>query len=203
MVSCPFGGHETFWTQLALYGLIRFAQPQGQRPFWKGPPQMPLIAWTSQMNVGVKLLNNDHKNLVNLINILHDGLVTGQAKPELEKAFERLVSYTRIHHANEEKFLAEAGYHGLLMHTHENDRMREQLLELQIRFIHSAQLGVDMEIMQQLRVWLFRHIQGTYQKFVSHLKTINVDAILAAWKAPVESLRKNPVIETRIEQGVW
>jgi hemerythrin len=164
---------------------------------------MPLIAWTSQLNVGVKLLNNDHKQLVNLINSLHDGLVTGQAKPELESVFESLVSFTRIHHANEEKFLAEAGYHGFQAHKREHDQMLDQLLELQIRFIQSAQLGVEMEIMQRLRVWLFKHIQGSDQKFAPHLKTINVEAILAGWKAPVESPPKLPVVETRIEQGVW
>jgi hemerythrin len=164
---------------------------------------MLLIAWTTQLNVGVKLLNNDHKKLVNLINNLHDGLVTGLPKPELENLFERLVSYTRIHHANEEKFLAEAEYHASMLHKQEHDQMLDKLLNLQIQFINSTQLGVEMEIMQQLRVWLFRHIQGSDQQFASHLKTVNVEAILAGWKAPVESPRTKPLVETRIEQGVW
>jgi len=30
-----------------------------------------------------------------------------------------------------------------------------------------------------------------------------VEAILAGWKVPVEIPRKNPVVEARIEQGVW
>ncbi|MFZ1084508.1 MAG: bacteriohemerythrin [Terracidiphilus sp.] len=164
---------------------------------------MPLIAWTAQLNVGVKLLNNDHKKLVILINSLHDGLVTGQSKTELEKIFESLVRYTCIHHGNEEKFLAEAGYHSSSMHTKEHEQMLEHLLELQMRFIHSAQLGVEMEIMQQLRVWLFKHIQGSDQQFAVHLKTVNVDAVLAGWKAPAEIPRRLPTQETRIEQGVW
>jgi hemerythrin len=164
---------------------------------------MPLIAWTSQMNVGVKLLNNDHKKLVILINNLHDGLVTGQPKPELENLFESLVSYTSIHHANEEKFLADAGYHSAQMHKQEHGQMLEQLMELQIRFISSAQLGIEMEIVHQLRNWLFRHIQGSDQQFTPHLKTINVDAILAGWKSPLEISSKIPASESRIEQGVW
>ncbi len=164
---------------------------------------MPLIAWTSQLNVGVKLLNNDHKKLVILINDLHDGLVTGQAKPALENIFEMLVSFTRLHHANEEKLLADAGYHNTLMHKLEHGQMLEELLELQIRFINTAQLGVEMETMHQLRVWLFRHIQGADQQFASHLKTVNVEAILAGWKTPIEMPRRIQASETRIEQGVW
>lgn len=165
---------------------------------------MLLIAWTSQMNVGVKLLNNDHKQLVNLINNLHDGLVTGQSKAVLENEFEQLVTYTRFHHANEERLLDEAGFHGLLTHKQEHEQMLEHLLRMQIRFIESSQLGVEMEIMQQLRVWLFRHIQGSDQHFASHLKSVNVDAILNQWKPPVETPRLHPVVvEARIEQGVW
>jgi hemerythrin len=164
---------------------------------------MLLIAWTSQLNVGVKLLNNEHKQLVNLINNLHDGLVTGQAKSELQIIFERLVSLTRIHHDNEERLLAEAGFHGLQAHKREHLQMLQQLVELQIRFVNTNQLGVEMEIMQQLRVWLFKHIQGTDQQFTSHLKSVNVDAILNGWRAPIESPQLKPVVETRIEQGVW
>ena len=164
---------------------------------------MPLIAWTNHLNVGVKLLNNDHKKLVILLNNLHDGLVTGQSKPELENIFEKLVSYTRVHHANEEKFLAEADYHSSQIHKLEHEQMMDQLLELQTRFLGCAQLGVEMEIMHQLRVWLFKHIQESDQKFAVHLKTINVDAVLAGWKDPATIPRKTPEHETRVEQGLW
>jgi hemerythrin-like metal-binding protein len=164
---------------------------------------MPLIAWTNHLNVGVKLLNNDHKKLVILLNNLHDGLVTGLPKPALETIFEQLVTYTRIHHTNEEKFLAEAGYHSSVMHKQEHEQMLEQLLELQIRFLGSAQLGVEMEILHQLRVWLFKHIQESDQKFAVHLKTINVEAVLAGWKDPATIPWKAPPSEARVEQGVW
>ena len=163
---------------------------------------MPLIAWTNQMNVGVKLLNNDHKMLMNLINNLHDGLVTGRTKPDLEDTFERLIAFTRLHHAHEEKFLAEAGYHDFQMHEQEHGQMVEQLLELQIQFTSTAQLGAEMEIVQQLRVWLFKHIQGADQQFIPHLKTINVEAILAGWKTPLEFPRMRHASEPIIEQGV-
>jgi hemerythrin len=164
---------------------------------------MPLIAWTNHLNVGVKLLNNDHKKLVILLNELHDGLVTGQSKLELEKIFEKLIIYTRIHHVNEEKFLVEAGYHGTSLHKQEHDQMLDRLLELQTRFLGSAQLGVEMEILHQLRGWLFKHIQDSDQKFASHLNTVKVDSAIAGWKTPVEMPRRMPVNESIIEQGVW
>jgi hemerythrin-like metal-binding protein len=164
---------------------------------------MPLIVWTNQMNVGVKLLNNDHKKLVLLINSLHDGLVTGQAKSELESIFERLLHFTRIHHANEEKFLADAGYLGSPLHQHEHEVLIAQLIDLQNSFRDATQLGVEMEILNRLRHWLFKHIQGSDQQYVAHLKEAKVEAILAEWKSTQTMPPLVPASEPRIEQGVW
>jgi hemerythrin len=141
---------------------------------------MPLIVWTDQMSVGVKLLDNDHKKLVLLINQLHDGLITGRAKPVLERVFEELVSYTRVHHTHEEQLLVETGFHGSAAHKLEHESTIERAIELQMRFQSSEGLASELEIMHQLREWLFRHIQGSDKAFVAHLKAIGVNEILAA-----------------------
>ena len=161
---------------------------------------MPLFVWTNQMSVGVKLLNNDHKKLVLLINQLHDGLITGRAKPALERIFEELVSYTRVHHANEEQLFVETGFQGSAAHMLEHDSTIERVVELQMRFSSSEGLGAELEIMHQLREWLFRHIQGSDQEFVSHFKAKGIDAILAARKT-LDGME--PAKESRVMQGVW
>jgi hemerythrin len=140
---------------------------------------MPLIVWTDQMSVGVKLLDNDHKKLVLLINQLHEGLMTGRAKLGLERIFQDLVSYTRVHHAHEERLLVETGFHGTAAHKQEHESTIEQAVELQMRFKSSEGLDTELEIMHQLREWLFRHIQGSDKEFVAHLKAKEVNALLA------------------------
>ena len=161
---------------------------------------MPLFVWTNQMSVGVKLLNNDHKKLVLLINQLHDGLMTGRAKPALERVFEDLVSYTRVHHANEEQLFVETGFQGSAAHMLEHDSTIERAVELQLRFKSSEGLGAELEIMHQLREWLFRHIQGSDQEFISHFKAKGIDTILATRKT-LDGME--PAKEPRVMQGVW
>ena len=161
---------------------------------------MPLFVWTNQMSVGVKLLNNDHKKLVLLINQLHDGLMAGRAKPALDRLFEDLVSYTRVHHANEEQLFVETGFQGSAAHMLEHDSTIERAVELQLRFKSSEVFAAELEILHQLREWLFRHIQGSDQEFVSHFKVKGIDAILAAR----ETLnRMEPPKEPRVMQGIW
>jgi hemerythrin len=152
------------------------------------------------MSVGVKLLNNDHKKLVLLINQLHDGLMTGRAKPELESVFDDLVSYTRVHHAHEEQLLVETGFQGSAAHMLEHDSTIERAVELQMRFYNSEGLGAELEVVRHLREWLFRHIQGSDQEFVSHFKAKRIDAILAVRKTLD---RMEPPQEPRVMQGAW
>ncbi len=157
---------------------------------------MPLIVWTSEMSVNVKLLDNDHKKLVLLINNMHDGLVAGRIKSELEHVFEGLVRHTRIHHANEEKLLAETAYPATEEHTQEHDSSVKRLMVLQVRFSNSNGLADELEVMNQLKDWLFTHIHNSDRKFVSYFESHGVDPLLAAWGKPDGILSLRPVIGT-------
>src|ERR1035441_8600856 len=136
----PPGIHEMLLHRQAHHSQIRCARLRERQPFQKGSPLMPLIVWTDQMSVEVKLLDNDHKKLVLLINQLHEGLMTGRAKLELEGVFEELVSYTRVHHAQEEHLLIESGYHGSAAHKQEHESTIDRVVALQMRFNSSEEL---------------------------------------------------------------
>ena len=102
---------------------------------------MPFIVWTSGMSVDVKLLDNDHKKLAILINDLHDGVMTGCARESLERIFDELVAYSRLHFAHEEQFLVEAGYSGAAAHKQEHEHKIEQVIVMQARFRSRTELA--------------------------------------------------------------
>jgi hemerythrin len=145
---------------------------------------MPFIAWTSELSVGVKMLDNDHKRMAILINDLHEGLMAGRDSKALERIFDELVDYTRLHFAHEEQLLAEAGYSGAPAHKKEHEQRVDQVLKLQARFLCAAESADYLEVLDQLKDWLFQHTQGPDKDFVEHLKTTGVDSILAGWKEP-------------------
>jgi hemerythrin len=161
---------------------------------------MPLFVWTNQLSVGVKLLDNDHKKLMLLINQLHEGLIKGSSKPALERVFDDLVSYTRVHHAHEEQLFIETGYKGSAAHILEHDSTVDRAVELQMRFNNSEGLGAELEVVRHLREWLFRHIHGSDQDFVSHFKAKKIDAILAT-RNTLDG--REPAKVPRVMQGAW
>lgn len=164
---------------------------------------MPLIVWIDQMSVGVKLLDNDHKRIVLLVNQLHDGLMAGHAKPALEFAFNGLIQHVRAHHAHEEQILAEIGYHNSESHKQDQDQQIGQIMALQAQFIRCEQLADELEIMRQLRAWFFKHIQSSDQDLVAHLRAKDVNAMLATRKTLGGMAWNLSANEPRVAQGVW
>jgi hemerythrin len=114
---------------------------------------MPFIVWTNEMSVDVKMLDNDHKRLAILINDLHAGLMAGRDRKELERIFDELVNYTRLHFAHEERILAEAGYSGAAAHKQEHDHKIEQVLIMQARFRSAKESADYLEVLDQLKDW--------------------------------------------------
>jgi hemerythrin len=145
---------------------------------------MPFIVWTNEMSVDVKMLDNDHKRLAILINDLHAGLMAGRDREELERIFDELVENTRLHFAHEERLLAEAGYNGAAAHKQEHEHKIKQVLNLQARFRGANESAADLEVLDQLKDWLFLHLEHSDKEFVAHLKATGVDSILAAWSEP-------------------
>jgi hemerythrin len=145
---------------------------------------MPFIVWTSELSVDVKMLDNDHKRLAILVNDLHEGLMAGHDSKELEHIFNELVAYTRLHFANEEYFLSEAGYSGAAAHKQEHEQKISQVLVMQARFAGARDSAGYLEVLDQLKEWLFSHIEHSDKEFVEHLKATGVDSTLAKWDEP-------------------
>jgi len=145
---------------------------------------MPFIVWTNELSVDVKMLDNDHKRLAILINELHDGLMAGRDSKDLERIFDELIAYSRVHFAHEERILAEAGYSGAAAHKQEHEQKIKLLLTLQALFQIAKESADYLDIMDQLKEWLFMHMERSDKQFVAHLKATGVDAILAGWDEP-------------------
>jgi hemerythrin len=129
---------------------------------------MPLMTWTKQLSVGVEVLDDDHKKLIGMLNQLDSGMKAGQGRATLAKVFDELVEYTKFHFAREETFFAETGYPALDAHKKEHDELTMRVLDLQARYRNGA-LALSLEVINFLKGWLLYHIQGTDQKYSSHL----------------------------------
>lgn len=58
---------------------------------------MPLFAWTDAYNVGNELIDGQHRQLVELVNIFHEAVSMGKEEAILNQAFDHMLQYTNKH----------------------------------------------------------------------------------------------------------
>ena len=130
---------------------------------------MPLMTWNEKLSVGVSVIDEEHKQLVNLLNELYDGMQAGQSKESLGKVLDGLIAYVAYHFKHEEDLFAQTGYPAAEEHKKEHDDLTNQVLEVQKKYKAGDTGTLSLEVMNFLRKWLIGHIQGTDKKYTPHL----------------------------------
>lgn len=130
---------------------------------------MPLMQWTDKFSVGVPSIDTDHKRLVAMVNDLYDGVVAGHGKDVVGRVLDGLISYTAEHFAREERYFAATSYPDAAAHKKEHQDLVKQVLDVQARYKSGATSTLSLEVMNFLKTWLVRHIQGSDMKYSAHL----------------------------------
>jgi len=127
---------------------------------------MALISWNQDLSVQVAQFDNQHRELVRLINELHDAMAQRKGSEVLGKVLSSLVDYTTKHFAAEEKLMKQHSYPGYLSHKMEHDTLTRKALEIKTKF-DSGKMVVSVELMNFLKDWLTKHIMGLDKKYSS------------------------------------
>jgi len=130
---------------------------------------MPLMTWTEEMSVSVKILDDDHKTMIDMLNELNDGIEANHQRASLESVIGKLSTYTKFHFAREERLFAQTGYPGEAAHKAEHVQLARRVMNLQARFESGQSRELGLETMAFLKKWLTDHIMGSDQKYGSHL----------------------------------
>ena len=134
---------------------------------------MPLFQWTPELSVNVKEIDNQHKQLVNLINLLHDSMKSGKGKDVMGKVLNDLTDYTVYHFGTEERLFQKYGYIEYPQHKKEHDDLTKQVLDVKSKFL-AGQTTVTIEVMNFLKDWLNNHIKHSDKKYSAFLNSKGV-----------------------------
>jgi hemerythrin-like metal-binding protein len=126
------------------------------------------LIWDNTLSVEVKEIDEDHRRLVELFNILKHAVVEGEATNYIEVVLEELISCTVWHFRHEERLMLKYGYDGLEEHKKEHQELIESAKELQQKFLQEGK-SLSSEDIEFLEHWLIGHILGTDMEMGSYL----------------------------------
>jgi len=88
---------------------------------------MAPLEWKDSYSVGVEAVDHEHRELIDLVNRLHQALEGGA---DVEHVFGDLFRSISAHFALEERFMREHGYDQVTQHKADHERLLDQLRDI-------------------------------------------------------------------------
>lgn len=132
-----------------------------------------LITWSSTFACGIKMIDEQHKGLVNLVNEMFNH-VTGNDEQEREyfnKVIKQAVDYIKVHFATEEKLMRFAKFEGFPEHKREHDNFVLTVVANIVAY-RSRERFTLLSFTKFLKDWVLSHIAVEDKKYVEHFKTL-------------------------------
>lgn len=120
---------------------------------------MKKIIWDDSLSVDGGEIDEDHRRLVDLFNILSRSVEEGDATEYIDAVLEELISCTIWHFRHEERLMVRYQYDGIESHKAEHNDLIEGVRAMQVMLREENRLPTS-EDFEYLADWLTSHIVG-------------------------------------------
>jgi hemerythrin len=124
------------------------------------------VHWSARYEVGIEVIDGQHRHLLELINRLQQELDSGSDLELLVESLRELVRYTEHHFATEERLMDEVAA-SAERHRGEHQRLLESLMRFTVK-LDSESVSKSSHFLQD---WLFGHIDEVDRPFGALLRS--------------------------------
>ncbi|MCL2066973.1 MAG: bacteriohemerythrin [Treponema sp.] len=132
-----------------------------------------LVTWSSTFSVGIKLIDEQHKGLLELVNDMFNHAV-GDAAVErvyFQSVIQKAVNYVKIHFATEEKIMIATKFSGYREHKKAHDTFVLTVVE-NIRDFEAGRKFSLSTFTKFLKEWVLTHIAIMDKQYFEYFKKI-------------------------------
>jgi hemerythrin len=132
-----------------------------------------MFEWKNEYVVGIGSIDAQHQGLFAIGRELHAAMSAGQGKSVLARILDRLVQYTTVHFAHEERLMQLYHYPDFAKHKAEHDALVKQVVAFQTEF-NGGRATLAVPLLQFIKDWLEKHIKGTDFAYIPCMKAQKV-----------------------------
>ena len=117
-----------------------------------------LIWWTEKLATGIKSIDEEHKEIIDMLNHLHEAMTKKDAKEDISLVLTALAVYVRKHFAAEEAVMAKIGF----PYLERQKKAHRALVQKVQSLLQKHQRGDTPSIREMvafLKDWLMNHIE--------------------------------------------
>jgi hemerythrin-like metal-binding protein len=120
---------------------------------------MTFISWRAEFSLGIPSADAEHKELIELLNEIHDELLrSGAGDSDVHEFLGELYAKISAHFALEEKLMREHSYDGYEDHKADHERLLDEIRDLMDEFEDSNVLDAEA-FGKKLEAWFSNHFR--------------------------------------------
>jgi|TARA_B100000315_G_scaffold234132_1_gene247877 hemerythrin len=131
---------------------------------------MTFLPWSDDYKVNIRVIDNEHRALFDLVNALHQEISHGKGEQIIGSTLGALIRYTDEHLSNEEKYMRQCGFPGLARHVTEHERFAQTVRRYKQQFdADPDSLNTD-NLLNTLKNWITSHVLKSDQEMAPYLR---------------------------------
>jgi len=139
-----------------------------------------LIEWSPSFSVGVAEMDNQHKQLVVLLNDLYAAMQAQKSSEVIGKVLNKLISYTEKHFSDEEDFMKKHSYPDIKSQMKEHTAFTDKVKKFKQEY-DAGRTSMSVSITSFLKDWLLNHISISdkkYGDYVNNRSSVSPESII-------------------------
>ena len=117
---------------------------------------MSLLAWKPSYSVGIDSMDDEHQQMIQLINEIYEELDQSRDAESVEQFLGDTHSAIAMHFALEERMMRDAGYSEYAAHKDDHEELLDQILEMMDEISEDSELGFRI-LSERLSDWFSVH----------------------------------------------
>jgi len=132
-----------------------------------------LVTWSSTFSVGIKLIDDQHKGLFDLVNDMFNHAISDETEERIyfQSVIEKAVKYVRVHFATEEKIMIATKFTGYREHKRAHDAFVITVVNNIKEFEAGKRFSLST-FTKFLREWILTHIAIMDKQYIEYFKKI-------------------------------
>ena len=130
---------------------------------------MQIVTWEETYKTKIPYIDNQHKELINLINELYQACMTRQTVgTTFEKTMHKMVDYVHFHFSAELVLLGKINYPMLPDHKAQHNSLVKQILEAEKEY-EAGNKYTPNQFVRTLKDWVLSHIAITDKLYATYV----------------------------------
>ena len=117
---------------------------------------MSLLQWKPEYSVGVQSMDDEHREMIDLINATYEKLTSDAAADQVEEYLGEILSTISMHFALEERIMKNSNYDEYRAHKDDHEELLDQIRDLMDDFESNPESGAE-HLKQDLSDWFSGH----------------------------------------------